>query len=167
MQNAIELKKLFDKLDVNLNNRKLFENLLDLDRSVFKPLIEKILTGDLDIEDTRPIFSIFLSKPIGENQLASKMFLIDTPSKLLKNVSDRLFNPESFIKEADISNIDQIEETKIQVINSYQQSSGVILTDGEKKALVVAIDAYVKNDITTISKNKQRRFSDKISPGPI
>lgn len=167
MQNSIEIKKLFDRLNINTTNRLLFENLLNLDRTVYKPLIEKILSGELDIEDTRPIFSIFLSKPIGENNTVSKMFLIDSNYKFIKNMSDRIFDPLNFIKELELSNKDQVEETKMKVISDYQKDRNVILTENEKKALIVAIDGFIKNDAMSISKNHQRRFSDSISPGPI
>lgn len=51
------LKEKFDVLPVAESNIHLYERLLDLDLFDFKPIMEAILEGRLDIEDTRQIFT--------------------------------------------------------------------------------------------------------------
>ena len=109
------LKFTFDSFDINPSNRFLYERLLDLDRSVYKPLIEKLITKELDIEDTRPIFSLFydygfMQKKLNRRQQRYKA-LINTNSSFINNLRNRIFHQNDYVNETYIEN-DEYEETK-------------------------------------------------------
>ena len=168
MINVSELKKKFDRLPVSKENWELYLNLLSLDQSVYKPLIEEIIEGRMDIEDTRPIFAKYYPKIVDNfrKEVTNKRMLINTPDELKQNLLLRAEAPDQAIKEVSITNFNY-EDVKHDVITAYEQESGSQLTDNERKALLIALNEYEKTDIDLYSdKSKQTRLSDLISGSP-
>lgn len=161
------LKFTFDSFDINPSNRFLYERLLDLDRSVYKPLIEKLITKELDIEDTRPIFSLFydygfMQKKLNRRQQRYKA-LINTNSSFINNLRNRIFHQNDYVNETYIEN-DEYEETKKFVIESYEVTRKEKLTEEEKRKIILALDTMIHVDFRTAGKRAQR-IIDSIKPG--
>ena len=55
MPHISELHAMFKRLDITSKNIALWEALLQLGISTFKPIMNEIISGRLDIEDTRKI----------------------------------------------------------------------------------------------------------------
>lgn len=167
MQNISELKAKFNRLPVNKENWELYQRLLDLDMSVFKPLMEEILEGRMDIEDTRPIFGGRLISAIRSTRFKEKKRkIVETDADLRKNLALRATNPEMAIKEVRLQNR-EYDEAKSAVIESFERDTGRVLTDGERRALAIALDEQEDVDVDLYdSKERQTRLSDMLSGGP-
>ena len=127
MNSIEELKNRFDLLPVDSNNMKLYQKLLHLDISVYKPLMDEILSGRMDIEDTRPIFSSFFSdsKKSFYTSILQKRTLINNADDLKNNLITRLASPEKNIREITLLSSDY-NNIKAEVITKYSiQYQGV------------------------------------------
>jgi hypothetical protein len=167
MQNVSQLKGIFDRLPVTNDNYRLYERLLDLDRSVFKPLMEEIIAGRLDIEDTRPIFNIniqHVKTVIDEKRLPR---LIQTPQDLKRNLINRAFAPNEVIKEITLPNL-EINDLRMIIAEEYALKHGVQLTDREIEALIVAVNGTKMIDaLSGDSKGDQIKYADAMATKPV
>lgn len=165
MKHIKELKAIFDRLPMSIGNLALYTNLLDLDRTVFKPLMEEIIAGRLDIEDTRPIFNINLEK--FRTETVKRLKLINTEADLRSNLSNRVFNPSLVAKEATLSRLD-IEDIRDSLASDYTERTGLTLSKTERDAILVAFNAM--KDIDAVyagSKTDQQKYTDALSVKPI
>jgi hypothetical protein len=165
MANISLLKKKFDLLPIDENNWELYQRLLNLDISVYKPLMEEILDGRLDIEDTRPLFASYLPRTIdnARNEVSKKRMLINNEDDLKNNLIVRATNPDNVIKEVTIKK-QNYEDTKLLVIEKYETYHEVKLTENQKRVLIIAMDNYENTDIDLYgNKEKQSKLSDKLS----
>ena len=159
------IKKLFDLLPIDDTNRSLYQNLLRLDISVYKPLIEEILEGRMDIEDTRPIFSSYFpsSKNSFTKKILEKRRLITSPEEFKQNLITRLVSPEKNIREIVLLS-NEFYEIKREIIEKYEKDNSVSLSSGEKNALFIAYGFYEKTDLDYYgNKEKQTKLSDLMS----
>jgi hypothetical protein len=165
MQSISQLKAKFEGLPVDENNWELYENLLALDQSVFKPLMEEILAGRMDIEDTRPIFAKYFPRMTENfrNRVSEKRKLINSTEEFRENLSRRYMNPESAIREITLRD-PAYDDIKQEMIAAYETETGKTLTESEKKALIIAMSETEKIDVDLYSnKAKQTRLSDMMS----
>ena len=165
MQSISQLKAKFERLPVDENNWELYENLLALDQSVFKPLMEEILAGRMDIEDTRPIFAKYFPRMAENfrNRVSEKRKLINSTEEFRENLSRRYTNPESAIREITLRD-PSYDDIKQEMIASYEAETGKTLTDSERKALIIAMSETEKIDVDLYDdKSKQTRLSDLMS----
>jgi hypothetical protein len=166
-----ELKKKFDLLPVSTANWELYQNLLSLDQSVFKPIMEEIIEGRMDIEDTRPIFGKYFPKMVetmrGDLYDAyGKRHLINTPDDLKQNLILRAMAPDRSIREVTLPS-SAYEDIKATILTKYEEETGDTLTDSQKKALLIAFDAFEKTDNDMYAnKDRQIRLSDMMSGSP-
>lgn len=161
------LKDKFDSFNVNRSNRQLYEKLIDLDRSVYKPLMDKILAGQLDIEDTRPIFSFFYDF-YGENKRLSGRrnilnHIIKTNEMFVRNLRDRLFHPENYVNETYIEN-EEYESIKEFVINSHEEVTKKTMTEEDKQKVILALDTLLQVDFRSAGE-RSRVIVDSLKPG--
>jgi hypothetical protein len=167
MQNVSELKGTFDRLPVSTGNYSLYERLLALDQSVFKPLMEEILAGRLDIEDTRPLFNVNIRQIVGAETGISTNKIIQTSDDLRRNLVNRVFSPNEVIKEITLPRID-IMDLKMQIAEQYTAKTGQTLTDAQMQVILVAVDAT--RDITATSggnKDEQQIYVNAMSAKPL
>jgi hypothetical protein len=167
MQNVSELKGTFDRLPVSTGNYSLYERLLALDQSVFKPLMEEILTGRLDIEDTRPLFNVNIREIVSAAEKISTNKIIQTPDDLRRNLVNRVFSPNDVIKEVTLPRID-IMDLKMQISEQYTAKTGDVLTDAQMQVILVAVD--LTRDISATSgssKEEQQIYVNAMSAKPL
>ena len=164
MAEIAQLKTRFETLRIDRDNLFLYERLLDLDRSIFKPIMRKILDGELDIEDTRPIFSVGFRYAYASDE-ARRMWLIDSREKLAANVSNRLFDQDRYVKEFEVENVDEVENVKSSVIEAYEARTGETLSASQRAALAVAVEGMMRIDYDAAG-SYGRRLSDLSTPGP-
>lgn len=165
MLSISELKKKFDLLPVDESNWELYQNLLNLDQSVFKPLMEEILAGRMDIEDTRPIFAKYFPRMADtyRQRVAEKRMLINDADDLRENVARRYHDPQSAIREVSLTD-PAYEDVRQQMIADYEAETGETLTERQRSALLIAMSETQKTDIDLYSdKQKQTRLSDLMS----
>ena len=165
MQSISQLKAKFERLPVDENNWELYENLLALDQSVFKPLMEEILAGRMDIEDTRPIFAKYFPRMAEtfRDRVNKKRWLINTTEEFRENLSRRYTEPEKAIREITLRD-PAYEDIKQEMIAAYEAETGETLTESERKALIIAMSETEKIDIDLYGdKTKQIRLSDLMS----
>lgn len=165
MQSISQLKAKFERLPVDENNWELYENLIALDQSVFKPLMEEILAGRMDIEDTRPIFAKYFPRMAEtfRDRVNKKRWLINTTEEFRENLSRRYTEPEKAIREITLRD-PAYEDIKQEMIAAYEAETGETLTESERKALIIAMSEIEKIDIDLYGdKAKQTRLSDLMS----
>ena len=168
MINVSELKQKFDLLPVDKNNWSLYQNLLDLDMSVFKPLMEEILEGRMDIEDTRPIFSKYMPRVVNavRNEVENKRRLINTEEEFRQNLVRRALTPDEAIKEVRVAN-PAYDDIKGVMIDKYEEATGDKLTESQRRAMLIAMEQTQYFDIDLYgNKEKQVRLSDMLSGSP-
>lgn len=151
-----QLKKLFDELPVHPDNEKLYYDLLKLDMADFKPIMEAIIAGKIDIEDTRQILKLrFLStferlfkNPIdarisrNENELVNNM---------RENLLDRMFGTGSKIIKENIGFFQNIDDYKRIVANAYYEETGERLSDKEIDMILPAIQERYMQELNTVN----------------
>jgi hypothetical protein len=171
MQNVSQLKGYFDRLPVTTENYPLYQRLLDLDRSVFKPLMEEIIAGRLDIEDTRPLFNIHIlyviqnvRTAVSEKRLPR---LIQTPQDLKQNLINRAFAPNEVIKEITLPNL-EINDFRMIISEQYAAKTGETLSEREIDALIVAVSGTKEIDaLSGDTKADQLKYADAMATKPV
>ena len=162
--NIKELKAKFDRLPVTPENYKLYEALLDLDRTVFVPLMEEIIEGRLDIEDTRPLVSSSLmieELPVSEERLP----ILQTGEDLKKNVAARLFDPTNYIREVQIEDF-SVDGEREAALDAFEERTGIRLTPAQRSAFLASKPRMNRVDVSTSNKDLQIRLTNRLSPDP-
>ena len=166
MANISLLKTEFDKLPVDIDNMMLYEALLYLDISDFKPVMEELLTGRIDIEDTRPIFyNTYVSyywlfeknrQEIKDVRLSKKV--MDT---IQNNIISKISGDEKgIIREGII--FPDLTNMKIEIANEYFERTGNKLTNEEIDMLlpVVNTELFVELSLINPNANKDKEFQN-------
>jgi hypothetical protein len=169
MKNVSDLKRIFDRLPVDTGNYQLYVKLLDLDITVYRPLMEEILNGRLDIEDTRPIFSISLRGIMDDADRAAdtRPRMIQTADDLRRNLVNRAFSPNEVIKEITLPNHDE-KDYRMHVAEAYQARTGDWLTESQFSAIMVAVAATRRVDLMSgASKEEQIKYTNAMAVTPI
>jgi hypothetical protein len=148
-----ELLSEFNNLNVNLSNIDLYRKLLDLDYSVYKPIILRILDKTLDIEDTRPIFNNVFRKDTTSN----KLFILNSEAAIKRNFSNRVFgvDKDNYIKEVDLNVVD-ISSIKENIKTAYFNNTGKTLTDNQLDVMIIAYTTSKHVDISLDSFNNDK-----------
>lgn len=174
------LKDRFDELPISNDNIHLYDALLYLDISVFKPVMEEILAGRIDIEDTRQLFSILVNypwmnqneKPYDPNEkLTDQRYYNDSATSIRNNLMARLEgNDNSVIKEAPAYPT-QVD-LKVQIAEDFFKRTGIVMSDEDvekvlpivKSELMMELSLYNNNAVR--DKNYQIIISDLLSIKP-
>ncbi|WP_368880303.1 hypothetical protein [Proteus mirabilis] len=136
----------FQKLDINDKNFLLYQRLLDLDISDFKPIMEELLSGRLDIEDTRKILLNDFSSTFNQEEKFNP-FLKDSDQLLRNNLLKRLTSNDGkgIIKEnvIPITNFDDFkhrvyEEFNRQVEENLLNSDFKFSEEDIKSIMIIA-----------------------------
>jgi hypothetical protein len=154
---------------MNSENVGLYEKLLELDRSVFTPLMEEILGGRLDIEDTRPVLGITMgavSVSGGDLLEGQRRPLVQTPEDLAANVKARLFAPEEYIREVEVPDR-TAADVVAEAVAKYEERTGTKLSQPQIDALVRAREFVEKTDVGSWGKTGQTILSARLSPDPV
>ena len=174
------LKEKFDKLLISNENIHLYDALLYLDISDFKPVMEEILLGRIDIEDTRQLFSIMVNYPWMNQsdkpydpfeKLADQLYYPNTAQAVRDNLMARLEgNDGRVIKEAPAFP-NQIE-LKARIADEFFRSTGQQLAKEDiekllpivKSELMMELSLYNNNAVK--DKSYQLVISDLLSIKP-
>jgi hypothetical protein len=166
-----ELQDKFSKLDVNSKNYFLYERLLLLDISDYKPLMQEILDGRLDIEDTRQLLSniIYSNNKISTNRNLSENIVDTMKSNLISRLTGE--NTSDIVKENQLF-FNNLDDYKYAIAKEYEEQTGNTLTDDEVNSILVIVqETYYQQlnleDIDGQSKDTQLFMSDKMSYKPI
>lgn len=174
MPNISELKKEFDKLPMSLENYPLYSNLLFLDISDFKPLMEALLVGNLDIEDTRPIFSPFVNfqwvKP-SQNLKDPRIALDSDAEYLASSTVERINGNESAIIKESLA-FPNTQSLKKLIAEEYKRREGIELPEEDlvkllpivQEEMVIELSLYNQNAVK--DKDYQLLLADLISIKP-
>lgn len=169
------LKDKFDALVFSETNMVLYEALLRLDISDFKPVMESLLSGEIDIEDTRKIFANdiktdWLGRYIPLSQKDARLSP-DIAETLKSNLVARLSgNGDDIIKENLI--YPDLSDLKRQIADTYAEEYGETLTPAEIEMLLpiveneLYVDMNIQNDNAVRDKADQRYISDSLSYKP-
>lgn len=166
-----ELQDKFSSLDVNSKNYALYERLLLLDISDYKPLMQEILDGRLDIEDTRQLFNNVIpsSNKKSTNRNLSENIVDTMKSNLIARLTGE--NTSDIIKENQLF-FNNLDDYKYAIAKEYESQTGNTLTDDEINSILVVVqETYYQQlnleDIDGQNKEAQIFMSDKMSYKPI
>lgn len=150
MKHISALKLQFDRLPVTEANYALYDRLMSLDISVYKPILDEILAGRLDIEDTRPMFNVTINSIVNPVAMGTPLNqLITNAAGLKANLINRVFNKTQVIKEADIGNASMVSTLQQQIADNYFAQTGIQLTTNQISVLVIAVQNTQKLNLTT------------------
>ena len=166
-----ELQDKFSNLDVNSKNYVLYERLLLLDISDYKPLMQEILDGRLDIEDTRqPLNNVIpSSNKTSTNRNLSENIVDTMKSNLIARLTGE--NTSDIIKENQLF-FNNLDDYRYAIAKEYESQTGNTLTDDEINSILVVVqETYYQQlnleDIDGQNKETQIFMSDKMSYKPI
>jgi hypothetical protein len=166
-----ELQDKFSSLDINSKNYALYERLLSLDISDYKPLMQEILDGRLDIEDTRQLLNNVIpsSNTISTNRKLSENIVETMKSNLISRLTGE--GTTNIIKENQLF-FNNIDDYKYAIAKEYESQTGKTLTDDEVNSILVVVEeTYYQQlnleDIEGQNKDTQLFMSDKMSYKPI
>ena len=135
------LKKLFDELPMHPSNMGLYQELLSLDMVEFKPIMEAILDGRIDIEDTRQIlrnrfiteFGKLFENPKDPRISRSTEALVQT---MKDNITKRLFDNGKDVVKENIGFFRNLDDYKNAVANAYYEETSRHLSDEDIARIV-------------------------------
>lgn len=175
MAHIKELQVEFNSLPVSNDNIKLYAALLTLDQYEFKPVMEGILTGRIDIEDTRRIFynnGYFRHNDRNYNTTVKDARVsTDIGKTIADNIQARLFGKEDNIIKESIIGLDN-NDLKKDIAKEYTRRTGETLSTEDIDALLPILETqlYVElslyNPNTNKDKEHQNRFSDLLAYKP-
>lgn len=168
-----ELKTKFDSLDVNLDNFYLWEKLVNSTYQVYKPIMEKILSGEIDIYDTEELLEVETAKK-GYKAAISKNdpTILETRNHIKNDLLKRIFGkdyPEmDIIKEVKtlVANLDDYRELIAQL---YYKKTGAKLSPVQVEKIIPEIEKEIllqinyENINTSQPKEDQIRFSNALA----
>lgn len=172
MKSIKDLLKRFEALDVNLHNIDLWKRLIYSNMSDFKPLMQELLDGNLDIEDTRVILPTNITRFNNPYQAKDRLISDDNPQVLMTNILKRLFpntTKGEVIREAVVS-VKNIDDYKHIIARAYQRLTGRTLTENQIERIVPEIDRYVTLQINVDNMNvkdvkaTQIKYANALTP---
>jgi hypothetical protein len=134
MPHIKELKARFDLLPMDANNFPLYQQLLNLDQSIFVPVMDQILSGRIDIEDLRSFFS--------QNIPARLVDIMKSPTfnqyKSMENVVKDNIIARFFTSNAIKESIVPLDDTdlKYQAAAAFSKATGIPLTDEQISSII-------------------------------
>ena len=174
------LKDKFDKLPISNDNIHLYDALLYLDISDFKPVMEEILLGRITIEDTRQLFSTLVNYTwMNQNdspynpfeKLHDPRIFTDVAEGIKHNLNARLNgNDGQVIKEAPAYPTQS--DLRVRIAEDFYKRNGIELSDEDidkllpivKSELIMELSLYNNNAVR--DKNYQIILSDILSIKP-
>lgn len=142
MAHVKELKEQFDLLPITEDNIELYERLLNLDHSEYVPIIEEILSGRMDIYDTKSLFYRHIPEPIDYGVIPTKLVTEDTSisSVVISNLHNRLFGGD-IIQEAVVEiNDDDLKEISA---DKFTEETGIVLSHDDRMKIITGRDTSV------------------------
>ena len=176
MENIMKLKEKFDSLPISDENVDLYRKLFDLDIADFKPVMEGLLSGEIDIEDTRKLFQNDpdLKTPPGVRYDASSPLPMnaDTVDSITANIISSLTedSPRTIKETLTYPSPDTF---KNRIAAMYKDQTGITMTPEEVNALIPIIEEELFTSMAlgqskgTRNKADQLSLSDKITNSPI
>lgn len=171
MPHISELHEMFKKLDITSNNIALWEALLQLDISTFKPIMNEIISGRLDIEDTRKILPnklvTSMNKRLDRRISDNKSYFDILANNLMSRING---DGTDIIKENIV--VYNVDHYKIQIAEQYEKETGNKLTSEEIESILLIADiiAYQELNTTNIqgaeAKKLQNVYSNLLSFKP-
>ena len=135
------LKKLFDELPMHPSNMGLYQELLSLDMVEFKPVMEAILDGRIDIEDTRQILRNRFITELGKLFENPKDPRISRNTEALvqtmkDNITKRLFDNGKDVVKENMGFFRNLDDYKNAVANAYYEETGQHLSEEDIARIV-------------------------------
>lgn len=166
------LKTKFDELVVNSTNIALYERLLTLDISDYKPLMEEILLGRLGIEDTREVFkNNMLLAAFGGEVVNDPRISTNMAETMKANLLERMKGSgDNLIKENLV--FPSTEDLKDQIADRYFKEYGIKLPPEDIVKLLPIIEneliseLSLNNNAGTRDKADQLIYSDQLAFKP-
>ena len=172
MANISVLKEDFDKLPMSMENYPLYTNLLELDISDFKPLMEALLDNRLDIEDTRPIFSPYMNFQWSKgDRLKDPRIAVENEGYLADAALARLNGDDSKIIKENIA-FPSTDVLKNMIAEEYFRREGVQLPPEDVAKLIpiiqdeLVIELSMYNNNAVKDKEYQLLLADLMSIKP-
>jgi hypothetical protein len=168
------LKEQFDALPIDSTNIDLYAALLRSDISDYKPLMQQILAGTLDIEDTRKLLPNDAQyNRFGDKNTDARIGLTDEQlaQNMKDNLSARLFGGE-VIKENVMFRPD-ISSMQTLIAENFTKLTGQTLTQDQINSILPIMNEEVIQELNVANlsmddvKQVQLVFSDLLSTKPI
>jgi len=149
----------FSELVITNENIALYQALLELDISTFKPIMNEIISGRIDIEDTRKILSNRLYNDNKYKKTERRLSDDSNYKEVITNnlISRLLGDGKNIIKENIVIN-NNIDHYKQMIAEEYEKEYGIKLsdTDIEDILLIADIIAYQELNYQNISDNNAK-----------
>lgn len=162
----------FTSINITDDNFSLWQKLLDVDISDYKPLMEKLLSGELDIEDTRPLLENIVTTSYESLNKESRLSK-DLNQTIKSNLTARLFADGEVIKENALF-IHNKDDYKEAIAQKYFEKTGNFLSESAKAKILVIIEEQIIQELNMSNyagyedpKAIQLRYSDMMSVKPI
>lgn len=165
------LKAQFDALPFSESNIALYELLLTLDISDFKPVIEEILSGRITIEDTRQLFANNVASLWNSNSIkVLDARATDNISATIKNnlIARIVGNSNDIVKE----NLMYPDNTdlKYQIAAQFKADYGIDLPKEDIERLLPLVEVELYSELSlnnkgnaTLDKDHQIYISNALS----
>lgn len=166
MKNVIELKSLFDRLDLNETNITLYESLFFQDASEYIPLMTEILAGRLDIGDLESFLNKHTDERVKSTNKALPLFMDSEGlvTSTVANLKNSLFNTNP-IKEGLIPVDDT--DLKYEIAAKLKEEKNIELNDVEINSIITGKEPFkvISTDFNrSINKEEQLSNSNLLSP---
>jgi hypothetical protein len=168
------LKEKFDALPFSEDNIALYSILLQLDISDFKPIMEEILSGRINIEDTRAVFAntVNSSWDNGYSKIEDTRISTDISETIKSNLIARMSgNGNDIVKENLI--FPDTTDLKYQIAAQFKETYGITLPAEDIEKLLPLVEMEVYSELSmnntgnaTINKTYQTFISDSLSYKP-
>lgn len=171
MPHISELHAMFKRLDITSKNIALWEALLQLDISTFKPIMNEIISGRLDIEDTRKILPNKLVTSMNkrlDRRISDNKDYFDI---LANNLMSRINGDGTDIIKENIV-IYNVDHYKIQIAEQYEKETGNKLSPEEVESILLIADIIAYQELNaaniqgTEAKKLQNVYSNLLSFKP-
>jgi hypothetical protein len=168
------LKEQFDALPIDSTNIDLYAALLAADISDYKPLMQQILAGTLDIEDTRKLLPNDAQYDrFGDKNADARIGLTDDQlaQNMKNNLSTRLFGGD-VIKENVFFRPD-VSSMQTLIAQNFAKITGQTLTQDQIDSILPIMNEEVIQELNVANlsmddvKAVQSVFSDLLSVKPI
>lgn len=172
------LKEKFDNLPMTADNMALYQVLLFTDISDYKPVMEQILLGKIDIEDTRQIFynySNYNWARYENKNLAENIYDARISTNIMDTISNNIVaalegNEDAIIKESII--IPTQDNLKNQIASEFKKRTGLTMTKAEIDAILPIVNSELFVELSLLNPNAvkdkehQNLFSDLLAFKP-
>lgn len=174
MASISTLKDKFDLLPFSEENIELYNALLNLDISDFKPLMEEILNGRVDIEDTRAIFLNNVSTSWNRNgsKIQDSRLSTDISKTIKENLITRMTDTDKEILKENLIFPDT-RDLKQQIADEFKKTHGITLPPEDIEKLLPLVESELYSELSlnnkgnaTINKEYQIFISDSLSLKP-